>query len=614
MSVSEPARKRRKTSTTPSANPSRPTISTSASFSDNSDSSYLSSTCTKVPATDDPTSPTHPSTNLETNHHGSHPLARQPIQQRNPYRTRSIYPTVAGRVTPHGHVTLPSDPGATQTFAHPHARTRDTQTHTSLSLAPSEVLLSAPDAPERHDEPALDVYGAHRWLGQWRKGDVYRDGVAEERVRGWRGNKGQVPGWSIKGDAVGQVEEDDGLQGADRGNEEGTGRTAADDEGDASEGAVKAKGFLKSVVDENEEKKLPDSDLLKAVHRYCSYFYDAMSRNRDETGSGTGKGEEDEPAAALAKKNNIAASADWYSLDETALLAFGILLEETCRSLVSDTTSIPLLSRRETTRNKASDRTKHRHGARSPNHNDEKLDRSNRTTRILAQYDGSNRTTQKPATKNQQKKSTRSIPERGEGWRALTTSLTHADPDPAEIYPNYLYAIEKRARLPFERGQVPRGVVRRDWARVRGAVSRRSAKETMKNAGGERGIDQGDKGATRAEDADDGDEEKEDQDMADDMDADMEGSLDENIDSDMNNTKNLNPYSDPELGFDRTGIAGSEDQDVEEEEGSEDGVQEGSEERSSEVNTSEKDSEQSSEEDTSGQVSQRVEVDIEEDM
>jgi hypothetical protein len=50
---------------------------------------------------------------------------------------------------------------------------------------------------------------------------------------------------------------------------------------------------------------LPDSDLLKALHSYTSDFY---SRAIVDGGQG-----------------------DWRSMDETALLAMGILMEEVCR-------------------------------------------------------------------------------------------------------------------------------------------------------------------------------------------------------------------------------------------------------------------------------------------
>lgn len=52
---------------------------------------------------------------------------------------------------------------------------------------------------------------------------------------------------------------------------------------------------------------LPESDLLKAIHSYASSFYSTKSRDRHSVGD-----------------MNVASR----SMDETALLAFGILLEE----------------------------------------------------------------------------------------------------------------------------------------------------------------------------------------------------------------------------------------------------------------------------------------------
>jgi hypothetical protein len=57
------------------------------------------------------------------------------------------------------------------------------------------------------------------------------------------------------------------------------------------------------------DQKLPDSDLLKALHKYASEFYGSMKDNRK----------------------------DWRSLDETALLALGILLEEAAVEILGPT-------------------------------------------------------------------------------------------------------------------------------------------------------------------------------------------------------------------------------------------------------------------------------------
>lgn len=62
---------------------------------------------------------------------------------------------------------------------------------------------------------------------------------------------------------------------------------------------------------------LPDSDLVKALHGYASHFYEAMGQRHDRGGRGGG--------------GNNTARVDERSMDETALLAVGILLEEAAR-------------------------------------------------------------------------------------------------------------------------------------------------------------------------------------------------------------------------------------------------------------------------------------------
>jgi hypothetical protein len=56
---------------------------------------------------------------------------------------------------------------------------------------------------------------------------------------------------------------------------------------------------------------LPESDLLKALHSYASDFY---SRATSNGGAG-----------------------DWKSLDETALVALGVLMEEATRDILGQT-------------------------------------------------------------------------------------------------------------------------------------------------------------------------------------------------------------------------------------------------------------------------------------
>ncbi|KAI1389621.1 uncharacterized protein F4822DRAFT_206337 [Hypoxylon trugodes] len=63
---------------------------------------------------------------------------------------------------------------------------------------------------------------------------------------------------------------------------------------------------------------LPDSDMLKAIHAYSSHFYAALA-TRQQQGEALGR--------------NI----NERSMDETALLAFGILVEEASREVLGKT-------------------------------------------------------------------------------------------------------------------------------------------------------------------------------------------------------------------------------------------------------------------------------------
>ncbi|PGH27025.1 hypothetical protein AJ80_01210 [Polytolypa hystricis UAMH7299] len=59
------------------------------------------------------------------------------------------------------------------------------------------------------------------------------------------------------------------------------------------------------------ENRLPDSDMLKAIHTYASDFYANSTMNQGCT--------------------------DWRSMDETALIALGILLEEAANEALGET-------------------------------------------------------------------------------------------------------------------------------------------------------------------------------------------------------------------------------------------------------------------------------------
>ncbi|KAM7199511.1 hypothetical protein V8F20_005695 [Naviculisporaceae sp. PSN 640] len=70
---------------------------------------------------------------------------------------------------------------------------------------------------------------------------------------------------------------------------------------------------------------LPDSDLLKSIHGHACQFYEGLGRNEDQPAGET-------LARMLGEK----------SMDETALLAFGILLEEAGRARLGETGDLEL--------------------------------------------------------------------------------------------------------------------------------------------------------------------------------------------------------------------------------------------------------------------------------
>ena len=70
-----------------------------------------------------------------------------------------------------------------------------------------------------------------------------------------------------------------------------------------------------------EEQILPDSDLLKALHIYASEYY----------------------SKALGTQRDVS----YESMEETALLAFGILLEETAEHILGETGDMILVEGEE---------------------------------------------------------------------------------------------------------------------------------------------------------------------------------------------------------------------------------------------------------------------------
>jgi hypothetical protein len=72
-------------------------------------------------------------------------------------------------------------------------------------------------------------------------------------------------------------------------------------------------------------KELPDSDMLKSIHAYSSRFYEAKAVERDMERIAKGK----KPRSVRGKR-----LIDERTMNETALLAFGILLEEAGREVL----------------------------------------------------------------------------------------------------------------------------------------------------------------------------------------------------------------------------------------------------------------------------------------
>jgi hypothetical protein len=100
-------------------------------------------------------------------------------------------------------------------------------------------------------------------------------------------------------------------------------RYAECDEYTAHEDAVRAPGTL------------PDNDLLGAVHAYASRFYGTL--NRQLEGEWRARHKKAYPyATAMAMGAGAREHVDERSMDETALLAFGILLEEAGREVLGE--------------------------------------------------------------------------------------------------------------------------------------------------------------------------------------------------------------------------------------------------------------------------------------
>lgn len=98
--------------------------------------------------------------------------------------------------------------------------------------------------------------------------------------------------------------------------------------------------FANEHLPDGGRSVLPDSDMLKAFHVYASHFF-AENYGKDDDGSlhKPRVKAEDEPAIEDRRRlqPRRAVPIDERSMDETALLAFGILLEEANRELLGAT-------------------------------------------------------------------------------------------------------------------------------------------------------------------------------------------------------------------------------------------------------------------------------------
>lgn len=162
---------------------------------------------------------------------------------------------------------LPTDPPPVPVV------TRDRLSRSSVALPPSEVLFSRLHAPERFAEN--DLYAAHEALPT----------APSPR---------HVP-----------PADKNGSEPAAKGVEEEYARQSQD-------GALAA--------------RLPDSDLLKALHAYAARLYSCVPHRR--------RGREGEGMVGGPAAEGSVGHASWRSMDETALLAFGILLEELAKACV----------------------------------------------------------------------------------------------------------------------------------------------------------------------------------------------------------------------------------------------------------------------------------------
>lgn len=154
-------------------------------------------------------------------------------------------------------------------------------------MRPQDALFKTAGAPQRFEE--RDIYDVVGGLPAGARGEgVLRRGVVEEEGAGRK----------VRWVEEGEVEQE---------------------RGDAEHNGKETRRLT----------KLPDSDLLKAVHAYASDFYGAMRM--------AAHGSRKHPGRRRVNSNGYTRGNDFGSLDETALLAFGVLLEESVAAALGET-------------------------------------------------------------------------------------------------------------------------------------------------------------------------------------------------------------------------------------------------------------------------------------
>lgn len=219
-------------------------------------------------------------------------------------REANLYDAIAHRVTTSHLRTAATTPSSLHEKTKPF-KSRQHSKRPELPLPPADVLFRRSKAPPRYEEPHLDPYGAHRWLAS--RTTTLHDGDGSQKIR-----EAYPTAETLR--LLRQQNEDYALSHGERG--KGVARaTRLGGGGDGLGGVGAAPGLSQSQAEMNGVRqndarpKLPDSDLLKALHAYVSAFY--------------------------ARTSHDGGASDSQSLDETALLALGILVEEASYKVVS---------------------------------------------------------------------------------------------------------------------------------------------------------------------------------------------------------------------------------------------------------------------------------------